>query len=349
MRYCDRYFDDIERVTEVIAGLSSLKGSTVYVTGASGLIGSAVSDILLYLNQKYEYDMKLFLAGRKREKITERFSVYEEGIDYKYREFDALGTDPVEETCDFYIHCASNAAPAQFAESPAETLLMNIYGVKKILEAARRSGGSVLFVSSSEVYGINEKGEPFTEEDYGYVDILNPRACYPAGKRAAETLCSAYFAEYGVRSVIVRPGHIYGPQCIPSDNRAASEFARNAAARRDIVMKSKGTQLRSYCYSMDCASAILAAMINGESGNAYNISNRNSIVTISDLAEECARAGEVELIYEEASEQEKKSFNLMPTSALNAQKLEDLGWKALFDLEEGIEHTVYLLFSGCAS
>jgi nucleoside-diphosphate-sugar epimerase len=155
--------------------------------------------------------------------------------------------------------------------------------------------------------------------------------------------------EYGVETVIVRPGHIYGPQCIASDNRAASEFARSAAAHRDIIMKSKGTQLRSYCYSLDCASAILTVLIVGVAGNAYNISNKNSVVTISDLAKECARAGQVELIYEEPSEHEKKSFNLMPTSALNAKKLEELGWKALFDLREGIERTVYLLFSGCAS
>ena len=349
MRYCDMYFDDIKRVAKVLPGISELRGKSIFITGASGLIGSSVCDLLLFLNREKELNMKLYFAGRNRERLTQRFLYFVEGQDYCFVEYDSIKEAAIDFSCEYYIHCASNAAPAQFAVSPVETLLMNVVGVRNILDAAARSGGRVLYVSSSEVYGINEKGEPYTEEDYGYVDILNPRAAYPSGKRAAETLCAAYLQEYGVDSVVVRPGHIYGPQCISSDNRAASEFARKAASHEDIVMKSKGTQLRSYCYSLDCASAILTVLLAGNKGEAYNISNKDSIVTISDLARECAAAGGVELLYEEATDAEKKSFNLMPTSALNAKKLEDLGWKALFDITEGTEHTVYLLFSGCAS
>lgn len=349
MNYCDMYFDDIKRAAEVLPDISGLRGRKVFVTGATGLIGSSVCDLLLLLNRENGLDMELIFAGRSKDRVVQRFSYYDEGRDYVFCQYDSLRDDPVDSSCDYYIHCASNASPAQFAKSPVETLLMNVVGVRNILDAAKKSGGRVLFVSSSEVYGGNEKGQPYREEDYGYVDILNPRAAYPSGKRAGETLCAAYLQEYGVDSVIVRPGHIYGPQCISSDNRAASQFARSAAAHENIVMKSRGTQLRSYCYSLDCASAILTVLLLGNKGEAYNISNRDSVVTISDLARECAAAGNVSLVYEEATEAEKKSFNLMSTSALNAGKLEELGWKALFDLKEGAAHTVYLLLSGCAS
>lgn len=117
------------------------------------------------------------------------------------------------------------------------------------------------------------------------MDILNQRASYPSAKRASETLCIAYGIEYGVDTVIVRPGHIYGPSITESDSRASAQFTRNVVAGKDIVMKSAGTQVRSYCYTLDCASAVLTVLLNGQTGNAYNISNKNSICTISDIAQ----------------------------------------------------------------
>jgi nucleoside-diphosphate-sugar epimerase len=284
--------------------------------------------------------MELIFAGRNEGRITDRFAPYKEESDYSFFKFDALLEVKEDVKADYFIHCASNASPAQFASEPVETLLMNISGVHDILKLAKNSGGRFLFVSSSEVYGNNESGKPYREEDYGFVDILNPRACYPSGKRAAETLCSAFSAEYGIETVVVRPGHIYGPQAVPSDNRAATEFIRLAASGQNIVMKSKGTQLRSYTYSLDCASAILSVLIKGKNGNAYNISNKDAIVTISDLATETAKAGGVELLYQEASDIEKKSYNLMSMSALDSEKIEGLGWKAVFDLKKGIRSSL---------
>lgn len=116
----------------------------------------------------------------------------------------------------------------------------------------------LLYVSSSEVYGNKTGNQPYKEKDYGYVDILNQRACYPSAKRAAETLCTAYGQEYGLDTVIVRPGHIYGPTITETDSRASAQFTQNAIEGEDIVMKSAGMQMRSYCYVLDCAYPILA-------------------------------------------------------------------------------------------
>ena len=206
----------------------------------------------------------------------------------------------------------------------------------------------LLFVSSSEVYGNRERfsydaGGEIAEDEYGYVDILSSRSCYPSGKRAAESLCASYIDEYDVDAVIVRPGYIYGPTISKTDSRASAAFTLDAAAGRDIIMKSKGEQLRSYCYMLDCASALLSVLLNGERGEAYNISNKDSIVTIRDVAECLARKSGVNVVFEIPSDEEKKSFNPMKNSVLDASKLESLGWKACFGLEEGIERTLKFL------
>lgn len=335
------YIDDIKKVIKNIPSVEELKGCDILVTGATGLIGSAVADILLVLNKEFGYGMKLHLAGRKIEGITERFSDYEEGRDYFFVKYDATKqvTDLI--SVDYIIHGASNANPGSISSEPVETMLANIMGLNGLLAAADKDKlKRVLYISSSEVYGVNESFEPYKEENLGYVDILSPRSSYPSSKRATETLCIAYAEEYKVDAVIVRPGHIYGPLIKLSDSRASALFSIKAAKGESIVMKSLGQQLRSYCHVLDCASAILAVLVKGENKNAYNISAKQAIVTIKEMAEAFATAGGVEIVFDVPTDEEIKSYNVMPCSALNSDKLEALGWKAVFDMKSGAEQTV---------
>ena len=159
----------------------------------------------------------------------------------------------------------------------------NITGVHNLLEYAhKKSVKKVIYVSSSEVYGRKESLEPFKEDQYGFIDLLNPRSSYSIAKRAAETMCVSYHAEYGVPFNVVRLGHIYGPSASRSDKRVSSDFAYKAAEGENLVLKSEGKQIRSYCYSLDCASAILSVLTSGVDGEAYNISNKDSIINIRD-------------------------------------------------------------------
>jgi len=226
-------------------------------------------------------------------------------------------------------------------------MLANFMGTYQLLDYARlHKVGRMLFVSSSEVYGQIQSGEPFKESDYGFVDILNPRACYPASKRAAETLCASYLSEYSIDTVIVRPGHIYGPTMTAEDSRAHAQFARNALRQEPIILKSLGNQLRSYCYMLDCVSGIFTALLKGKTGEAYNISNKNSIVTIKQFAQEHAAVGKVEIRNCVPEKHEASGYNLMENSALDATKLESLGWKGLYDIHSGVSATIQLLREG---
>lgn len=341
MRYTQEYWDDIKEVIGHIPNIDKLKNSKVLITGATGMICSSVVEVILYLNKECNAGVILYLAGRNKERNAERFDDFEEGTDYYFVQYDATKESDLDIDVDYIIHGASNANPEIYSKQPVETILGNIVGINSLLAmASRKNVKRLLYISSSEVYGNKKDNHPYCEDDYGFVDILNPRACYPNGKRTAETLCVAYGDEYGIDTVVVRPGHIYGPTITSADTRASAQFTRNVLAGANIIMKSAGAQLRSYCYTLDCASAILTVLLNGEKGTAYNISNKDSVVTIRELAEALADYAGTKIVFNNPSDAEVKGYNLMPNSSLDATKLESLGWTACFDLKTGVKRTI---------
>lgn len=340
-----QWLNDIKEVLTILPELNSLEGKSVLITGVSGLICSALTDVLIHYNEMHKRKIRIIAAGRSEERMRARFGFAMDKDYIQYVQYNAALTDnQFTFPCDYIIHGASNAFPEIIMREPVETMLGNFIGMKYLLDYARRSGTKkILYVSSSEVYGKKEGDALFLENEYGYIDLLDFRNSYSIGKRAAETLCVSYAFEYGVESVIARPGHIYGPTASPCDNRVSSIWAYAAANGKDIVMKSEGTQLRSYCYCLDCASAILKILLKGESVHAYNISNPNSIVSIKDMAEIYAMTAGVKLVRTEATEREKKGFNPMNNSSLDSTSLQALGWRGLFDAKRGGSHTVSIL------
>ena len=340
--YCGS--EDIDRVLKIIPGISSLRYRSVFITGSSGMICSSVVELLLRINETQNAGIKVYLAGRSQERIQKRFASFKEGQDYYFIQYDATKDELPCVPTDYIVYGAGNASPHMFRMQPVETMLANLVGLNCTLNMAVRTGTRrFLYISSSEVYGQNKDVELLSEKDYGYVDILNPRSAYPSAKRAAETLCIAYGDEYGLDTVVVRPGHIYGPTITDTDDRASAQFTRAAIRGEMIVMKSPGQQRRSYCYVLDCASAILTVLLNGKKGNAYNISNRNSIISIRGVAEALAKETGTSIQFCDPSDVEKKGYNLMDNAVLDASELEKLQWKGEFDLDEGIQRTVSLL------
>ncbi len=320
-----------------------LAGKRVLVTGASGLICSAIVDLLVACNQEKNTGITVYAAGRSVDKLAARFpDGAANGV--QFVPYDATGPIDFDFTVDYIIHGASNASPDKYVSQPVDTMLANIIGVHNLLQyAAGMQLDKFLYVSSSEVYGRLQSGQPLREDEYGSTDILSPRSAYPIGKQGAETLCISYANQYGVNVSIVRPGHIYGPTAQSSDNRVSSAFARQAAAGKNIVMKSAGTQMRSYCHCIDCATATLTVLTRGENKEAYNISNKESVITIRQMAQAIADCSGVELVMELPSDAEAAAFNPMDNSSLNSEKLEDLGWQGQFDAQKGFEHTIQVL------
>lgn len=341
MIYTKSYWNDVDCVVQVIPDIMKLYGKSILCAGATGMMVSSVTEILFRLNEKYNANINIYLAGRDKERIRKRFTPYVEGNHYKFISYDATSSRELGCTVDYIINGASNANPATYVSEPVETIIGNIAGLNTLLKLAVKNKGSrLLYVSSSEIYGIKLNDEPYGEEEYGFVNILDSRACYPNAKRVGETLCVSSNIEYGLSVVIVRPGHIYGPTITESDTRATAQFSRNAIKREDIVMKSPSSQLRSYCYTLDCASAILTVLINGKDCNAYNISNNKSIVTIRAVAEKFAQYGGSKLTFENSSDIEARGYNLMSNSSLKSDKIESLGWRGIFDIDMGVKKTI---------
>ena len=336
---------DIDRVTEIIPELDELAGKSVMVTGAAGLICSSIVDILFRYNDKHKKKIQILAAGRWLEEMTIRFEDMVDRDDFTFVNYDASKTDnKLDVHADYIIHGASNAFPSMIIREPVETMLSNFLGMKYLLDYAKEQGTKkILYISSSEVYGEKEGTEPYKEGQYGYIDLLNPRNSYSIGKRAAETLCASYAYEYGIESVIVRPGHIYGPTASPHDNRVSSAWAYSVARGEDIIMKSDGAQIRSYCYCLDCASAMLKVLIKGQNCHAYNISNPDSIITVKEMAEILSNCAGVSLKMELPTDEERKGFNPMSNSSLESNSLIELGWKGCFDANTGFSHTVKIL------
>ena len=335
------YKAQIKKVLPSFINKQTLFGKSLLITGATGLICSAVVDVIRYLNESENAQITAYVCGRNEQKAVERFGK-DEYIKFLY--YDACKEIEFDVKADYIICGASVSSPKMFAQNPVDTMLSNVFGVKNLLDYAKeKSTERLLYISSSEVYGKKETLAPFLENDLGYVDLLAPRSSYPMAKRASETLCVAYTAQYGVDTVIVRPGHIYGPTATKSDTRVSSVFAYMSASGENIEMKSDGKQLRSYCHCLDCASAILTVLTLGKSATAYNISNPNSIIDIMKMAEITAKAGGVEIVKTSFSQSDKSVFNPMDNSSLSSTLLESWGWKGVIDAHDGLSDTVKIL------
>lgn len=338
------YQQDLLTAIDATRGIEKLNGCRVMVTGATGLIGSFVVDTLLTLNRTRKAGIHVYALGRSEKRLRERF----DGVNGEYLHFveQDVNCEPTFDfAVDYIIHAASNAYPAAFAEDPVGTILSNVLGVKYLLDYAKSHGTKrLLFVSSGEVYGQGDPSlEAFSESYSGYVDPTKPRSCYPASKRAAETLCVSYTQQYGLDTVIVRPCHTYGPNTTTSDNRANVQFVSNAIAGQDIVMQSRGTQMRSYCYVADCVSALLTVLLCGESAEAYNLANPQARVTIAGFAETVASVTGRRVVFADAQDVPKNQQTPITYAVLDSDKLCSLGWKGTYSVEEGVTNTVRVL------
>ena len=335
------YNSDLYRIINNFLNYNKFINKSFFITGCNGLICSSVVDLLIQADKQLNLNIHLYLASRNIEKSKQRFSDNNPSITYV--EYDANKPLNFNKKIDFFIHGASPASPDLFVAKPVDTMLANFFGLKEILDKAANFNARTLYISSSEVYGKVESSQPIPEIACGPIEILNSRSSYGQSKRAAETLCSSYISQFNSDIVIVRPGHIYGPTASRSDKRVSSSFMYDAFDGKDLVLKSKGEQIRSYTYCLDCASAILHVLANGQNGEAYNISNPNSICNIAQMAQAFALAANVNLKFEIPEAEEKKAFNPMNNSSLDSNKLESLGWKPAFSKDEGFNHSIQIL------
>lgn len=322
-----------------------LKGKRIVITGARGLIGSFLIDVLMSRNELYDEGIKVYALGRNERLAKTRFAEYIEKSQVRVVKHDVNSPIPQLGNVDFIIHAASNTHPIAYANDPIGTITTNIFGAYNLLNfAIENSVNRFIFVSSVEVYGENRGDTEYFDESYcGYIDCNSLRSGYPESKRAGEALCNAYAHEHGIEIVIPRLSRVYGPTMLPGDTKAISQFINKAMRGEDVILKSKGSQMYSFCYVADAISGLLAVLLGGQPNEAYNISGLGPDVTLRDLAQAIANLGGVNVRYELPDEQESKGYSKATKALVDISKIRSLAWRPRYTIERGLKQTFEIL------
>lgn len=341
----DKYREDVRRTALLNLPWEKLRNSSMLITGASGMIASFLIDVLMEKNSgDVPLHCHVFAMGRNPERAKRRFEEYWASPDFDFVQGDVNERVSAPQA-DYVFHAASNTHPVAYATDPIGTITANIIGTNNLLEYASSCGAErFVFASSNEIYGENRGDVELFDESYcGYIDCNTLRAGYPEGKRCGEALCQAYIRQEGLDCVIARFTRSYGPSVKPDDTKAISQFIHKGVLGEDIVLKSAGTQYYSYSYVSDTVSGLLYILLLGKTGEAYNVADERSDITLKDLAAIIADNAGTKVVFELPDEIESAGYSRATKARLDSSKLKSLGWNAQYDIETGITRTISIL------
>lgn len=329
---------DIKDFTQTFPLCAEIKGASVMITGATGLIGSTLVRCLLAIGN----GVSITIPVRNREKAITMYETDAPRLNIV--ECDLMEyCSSLDESYDYIIHCASPTVGSYMNEHPVETYELAVEATRALLKYARKHAiKGMVYVSSLEYYGQNFDGRIITEDFQGYVDATSARSSYPMGKRAAEYLCFAYAQEYGIPAKVARLTQTFGAGVAADDNRVFAQFARSVMAGTDIVLHTTGESAKPYCYTTDCASAILTILLKGVRGEVYNVANQDTYISIRSMAEFLRDNfnSDIKVIVEEHPEM---GYAPVTKLHLSSEKLMALGWKPQYGLKEMFERLIAYL------
>ena len=300
----------------------------ILVTGGAGFLGSHLCERLLSKNHELLCVDNYYTGSR--ENIASLLSNWN---------FEAIRHDitfPLYVETDQIYNLACPASPIHYQKDPVQTIKTSVHGAINVLGLAKRMRASVLQASTSEVYGDPDT-HPQTEDYWGNVNPIGPRACYDESKRCAETLFFDYRHQHGLATKVVRIFNTYGPRMCVDDGRVVSSFIVRALRNEPIKIHGDGVQTRSFCYVDDLVEGLMKMMDTpiGVTG-PINLGNTEEI-TIRDLANTIIRltGSKSNIVHEERPEDDPRRRQPDITKAGNV-----LGWTPTTPLESGLEKTI---------
>lgn len=340
------YLEDVSYVANFGLPWEKLQDKSVLISGATGLVGSCLIDVVMKRNES-GMNCKVYALGRNEARAKKRFHYCVNSGLFEFVPCDinkTLARDDIGEV-DFVLHLASNTHPMQYSTDPIGTITTNVFGTYNMLEFAEKHNATrCAFTSSNEIYGENRGDvEKFKERYCGYIDSNTMRAGYPESKRCGEALCQAYIKQKNMDIVIPRLTRSYGPTMLMSDTKAISQFIRKGMAGENIVLKSAGIQHYSYTYVSDAVLGLLMVLLKGENGEAYNIADGSSDITLKDLAATIAEISGKQVVFEIPDEVESAGYSRATKARLDGTKVAKLGWRPQYDIKSGLARTISIL------
>ena len=298
------------------------------VTGGAGFIGSHLCERLLADG----YDVLC---------VDNYYSSTKDNISHLIGNprFEVLRHDitfPLYVEVDEIYHLACPASPIHYQRDPVQTTKTAVHGSINMLGLAKRTGAKILLTSTSEVYG-DPLVHPQTEDYWGNVNPIGPRACYDEGKRAAETLFFDYHRQHNLQIKVVRLFNTYGPRMHPRDGRVVSNFIVSALSGKSLPVYGDGSQTRSFCYVDDLIDGLRSTMQTSDDVTGpINLGNPGEF-TIAELAnlvlKEIPSPAGIEHLPLPQDDPVRRQPDI-------TRARETLGWEPTVPLAEGLVRTI---------
>lgn len=306
----------------------SIATGRALVTGGAGFIGSHLCERLL--NDGYDVLCVDNYYSSTKENIAHllgnpRFEVIRHDV-----------TFPLYVEVDEIYHLACPASPIHYQRDPVQTTKTAVHGSINMLGLAKRTGAKILLTSTSEVYG-DPLVHPQTEDYWGNVNPIGPRACYDEGKRAAETLFFDYQRQHDLKIKVVRLFNTFGPRMHPHDGRVVSNFVVSALSGKPLTVYGAGEQTRSFCYVSDLIQGLIAMMGSDDSViGPINLGNPGEF-TISELAQLVIEKTGTSSVIEYLPLPQDDPVRRQPDIT---RAKTTLGWEPTIALRDGLDPTI---------
>lgn len=281
-------------VDQAAKELGVISGRELVIAGGAGFLGYYLVQGALHWNERHRgaAPIRVTVLDNFIRGVPAWLTTIERNPNLKWLRHDITKPLPSElGEVGYVIHAASIASPIYYRQYPIETMDANVSGLRFVLDYCRaqqlkgKPVEGVLFYSSSEIYGDPTPDYIPTPETYrGNVSCTGPRACYDESKRFGETLCVNFARQHGLPIKVARPFNNYGPGLKITDRRVIPDFSRDVLDGKDIVMLSDGSAKRTFCYVADAVAGYFKVLVNGRSGEAYNIGVEAPEISMSELA-----------------------------------------------------------------